>query len=235
MIGTLLTARTIWMSLPPSRSGSPRSKTTRSGAVSTTAWRPAIAVGADATACPRSESERVSEVRIAASSSISSRRGTSLTVLNAGADTAPAGPRFGRHLESALTPDRRRSTENGHVSRAADPSSAPVVAPTGRRRRWCGRRRWLAAARSTAHFGAGLAALLRPHHGRDTDGRRAGRARSQRQPGSDHHTDRSSRKQVAAQSAVGGLREFCIAPTATRFCPGRCRTNDQPTVPVVPT
>src|SRR6185312_14493447 len=81
MIGTLLTARTIWISFPPSRSGSPRSRTTRSGAVSTTACKPVIADGADATACPRSDSDRVSVVRIPGSSSISSRRGTGLTVL----------------------------------------------------------------------------------------------------------------------------------------------------------
>ena len=68
---TELTARNIRSTSAPSRSGSPRSRITRSGRALTARRMPSMPVGADATACPRSPSARTSLLRTSASSSTS--------------------------------------------------------------------------------------------------------------------------------------------------------------------
>src|SRR6185437_16453602 len=57
-------------------------------------------------------------------------------------DTAAVGPRFGRHLESALTPDRPRSAENGQVFE----HNGPPQQTSGPRAAWWRSWRGLAAA-----------------------------------------------------------------------------------------
>ena len=125
MIGTLVQPRSPSMTSTPSRSGSPRSSTTRSGraaAASDSALRPVAAV---TTSCPRA----CRVIRIARSSCGSSS--TTRTWLTAAPWPAPVGP-------AARAPSSARRPGCA-PARACRPSPRPGrgTAPARGRRRWC--------------------------------------------------------------------------------------------------